>query len=186
MAVMTSSPSSSFPASSPTGLTPSPTAPSHSPTAPRLPAWTPELKPQPAALVDTILARRQGRLLNLDHVLLWSEPVASGWNTFMGNVRTKLSVERKWLELGICTVALLTHAQYEYHHHRPDFLVRQFLPAGVCARKARTLARPHFQYISTARDDGFRYRANILRPAQRRFAKLGGRGWANFMSMIIK
>ena len=122
MAVMTSSPSSSFPASSPTGLTPSPTASSHSPTAPRLPAWTPELKPQPAALVDTILARRQGRLLNLDHVLLWSEPVANGWNTFMGNVRTKLSVERKWLELGICTVALLTHAQYEYHHHRPDFL----------------------------------------------------------------
>jgi alkylhydroperoxidase family enzyme len=72
--------------------------------------------------VDTIRTRRGGRLLNLDHVLLWSEPVASGWNTFMRNVRTGLSVERKWLELGICTVALLTGAHYEYHHHRPDFL----------------------------------------------------------------
>ncbi len=91
-------------------------------TTPRITPWTPELKPQPAELVDTILARRKGRLLNLDHVLLWSEPVARGWNTFMGNVRTGLSVERKWLELGICTVALLTGARYEYHHHRPDFL----------------------------------------------------------------
>jgi alkylhydroperoxidase family enzyme len=91
-------------------------------TPPRITPWTPELKPQPAELVDTILARRKGRLLNLDHVLLWSEPVARGWNTFMGNVRTGLSVERKWLELGICTVALLTGARYEYHHHRPDFL----------------------------------------------------------------
>jgi alkylhydroperoxidase family enzyme len=25
-------------------------------------------------------------------------------------------------ELGICTVALLTGAHYEYHHHAPDFL----------------------------------------------------------------
>ena len=118
---MTSS-TSSTPASSPSGVTPSPSTPSSGPTAPRLPAWTPELKPQPAVLVNTIMARRKGRLLNLDHVLLWSEPVASGWNHFMGDVRTKLSVERKWLELGICTVALLTHAHYEYHHHRPDFL----------------------------------------------------------------
>jgi alkylhydroperoxidase family enzyme len=92
------------------------------PAAPRLPAWSPESKPQPSELVDTIRTRRGGRLLNLDHVLLWSEPVASGWNTFMRNVRTGLSVERKWLELGICTVALLTGAHYEYHHHRPDFL----------------------------------------------------------------
>jgi alkylhydroperoxidase family enzyme len=40
----------------------------------------------------------------------------------MNKVRTGLSVNRKWLELGICTVALLTGADYEYHHHAPDFL----------------------------------------------------------------
>jgi alkylhydroperoxidase family enzyme len=106
------------------------------PSSPRLPAWSPELKPQPAELVDTIRARRGGRLLNLDHVLLWSEPVASGWNVFMRNVRTGLSVDRKWLELGICTVALLTGAHYEYHHHRPDFLA-----AGGQARELAALER---------------------------------------------
>jgi alkylhydroperoxidase family enzyme len=106
------------------------------PAAPRLPAWTPEQKPQPVELVDTIRTRRGGQLLNLDRVLLWSEPVASGWNHFMRNVRTGLSVERKWLELGICTVALLTGAHYEYHHHRPDFL-----SAGGQPRELEALER---------------------------------------------
>jgi alkylhydroperoxidase family enzyme len=33
-----------------------------------------------------------------------------------------LSASRKLCELGICTVALLTGAHYEYHHHAPDYL----------------------------------------------------------------
>jgi alkylhydroperoxidase family enzyme len=37
-------------------------------------------------------------------------------------VRTELPTSRKLRELGICTVALLTGAHYEYHHHAPDFL----------------------------------------------------------------
>ena len=115
---------------------------SHTPTTPRITPWTPELKPQPAELVDTILARRKGRLLNLDHVLLWSEPVARGWNTFMGHVRTGLSVERKWLELGICTVALLTGAHYEYHHHRPDFLAAGGQPQELDALERVLAADP--------------------------------------------
>lgn len=88
----------------------------------RIPAWTPEQKPQPQDLVDAILARRGGALLNLDRALLWSEPVARGWNVYLKNVRTGLPTSRKLCELGICTVALLTGAQYEYHHHAPDFL----------------------------------------------------------------
>jgi alkylhydroperoxidase family enzyme len=40
----------------------------------------------------------------------------------MRNVRTGLSASRKLCELGICTVALLTGAHYEYHHHAPDYL----------------------------------------------------------------
>ena len=35
----------------------------------RIPAWTPELKPQPQDMVDAILARRGGSLLNLDKAL---------------------------------------------------------------------------------------------------------------------
>jgi alkylhydroperoxidase family enzyme len=111
-------------------------------TTPRIPPWSPERKPQPAELVDTIRARRGGRLLNLDHVLLWSEPVASGWNTFMRNVRTGLSVDRKWLELGICTVALLTGAHYEYHHHRPDFLAAGGEPRELEALERALAADP--------------------------------------------
>ncbi len=88
----------------------------------RIPDWTPERHPQPAELVDAILARRGGQLINLDKALLWSEPLARGWNTYLKAVRTELPTSRKLRELGICTVALLTGAHYEYHHHAPDFL----------------------------------------------------------------
>ncbi|MBT9505304.1 carboxymuconolactone decarboxylase family protein [Rhodoferax sp.] len=88
----------------------------------RIPDWTPALKPQPQELVDAILARRGGALLNLDKALLWSEPLARGWNVYLKAVRTELPTSRRLRELGICTVALLTGAQYEYHHHAPDFL----------------------------------------------------------------
>ncbi len=71
---------------------------------------------------NAILERRGGTLLNLDRALLWSEPLARGWNVYLRNVRTGLSASRKLRELGICTVALLTGAHYEYHHHAPDFL----------------------------------------------------------------
>lgn len=88
----------------------------------RLPDWTPERKPQPQDLVDAILARRGGTLINLDKALLWSEPLARGWNTYLRAVRSELPTSLRLRELGICTVALLTGAKYEYHHHAPDFL----------------------------------------------------------------
>jgi alkylhydroperoxidase family enzyme len=88
----------------------------------RIPDWTPERKPQPQDLVDSILQRRGGTFLNLDRALLWSEPLARGWNVYLRSVRTGLAASRKLRELGICTVALLTGAEYEYHHHAPDYL----------------------------------------------------------------
>ncbi|MES2512114.1 MAG: carboxymuconolactone decarboxylase family protein [Pseudomonadota bacterium] len=88
----------------------------------RIPDWTPDLKPQPDELVQAILVRRGGNFLNLDKALLWSEPVARGWNVYLKAVRTELPTSRKLRELGICTVALLTGADYEYHHHAPDFI----------------------------------------------------------------
>ena len=88
----------------------------------RIPDWTPEAKPQPAELVNAILARRGGQLINLDKALLWSEPLARGWNTYLKAVRTELPTSPRLRELAICTVALLTGALYEYHHHAPDFL----------------------------------------------------------------
>ena len=88
----------------------------------RIPPWTPEAKPQPDDLVEAIIERRGGALLHLDQALLWSEPLARGWNVYLKNVRTGLGASRKLRELGICTVALITGAHYEYHHHAPDFL----------------------------------------------------------------
>ena len=88
----------------------------------RIPPWTSELKPQPEALVNAIRARRGGELLNLDRALLWSEPLARGWNTYLKAVRSELGASRRLRELAICTVALITGAHYEYHHHAPDYL----------------------------------------------------------------
>jgi alkylhydroperoxidase family enzyme len=88
----------------------------------RIPDWTPAAHPQPQELVDAILARRGGQFINLDKALLWSEPLARGWNVYLKAVRSELPTSRKLRELGICTVALLTGAAYEYHHHAPDFL----------------------------------------------------------------
>ena len=88
----------------------------------RIPDWPPALKPQPQDLVDAILKRRGGTLIALDKALLWSEPLARGWNVYLKAVRTDLPTSPKLRELAICTVALLTGASYEYKHHAPDFL----------------------------------------------------------------
>jgi len=108
----------------------------------RLPDWTPERKAQPQDLVDAILARRGGTLLNLDKALLWSEPLAHGWNTYLKAVRTELPTSRKLRELGICTVALLTGAHYEYHHHAPDFLAAGGTQAQLDALNTFVQANP--------------------------------------------
>lgn len=102
----------------------------------RIPDWTPDRKPQPQDLVQAILARRGGTLINLDKALLWSEPLARGWNTYLGAVRTGLGASRQLRELGICTVALLTGADYEYHHHAPDFLAAGGTQAELDALQA--------------------------------------------------
>ena len=88
----------------------------------RIPDWTPDAKPQPDDLVQAVLKRRGGEFINLDKALLWSEPLARGWNVYLKAVRSDLPTSWKLRELGICTVALLTGAAYEYHHHAPDFL----------------------------------------------------------------
>jgi alkylhydroperoxidase family enzyme len=108
----------------------------------RIPHWQAELKPQPTDLVEAIRARRGGKLLNLDHVLLWSEPIARGWNIFMKNVRRDLSASAKQRELAICTVALLTGAHYEYHHHAPEFLAAGGQQAELDALALAVKANP--------------------------------------------
>lgn len=108
----------------------------------RIPDWTPEQKPQPTDLVQAILERRGGTLINLDKALLWSEPLARGWNVYLKAVRTGLPTSRKLRELGICTVALLTGAHYEYHHHAPDFVAAGGSQAELDALRMHLEADP--------------------------------------------
>jgi alkylhydroperoxidase family enzyme len=88
----------------------------------RIPVWNPEDAPRDAAVVDAVLKRRGGKLLRLDEALLWSEPLARGWNAYLGEVRQNFAVDKRLKELAICTVAKLTGAQYEYDHHKPHYL----------------------------------------------------------------
>jgi len=108
----------------------------------RIPEWNPEAHPQPATLVQAVLDRRGGHLLNLDKALLWSGPVASGWLAYFQHVRANLTAPRKLCELGICTVALLTKADYEYHHHAPDFLKAGGSPAELEALEVAAANNP--------------------------------------------
>jgi alkylhydroperoxidase family enzyme len=103
---------------------------------PRIP-YQPEQLSEPAALVSAIRARRGGRLLHLDRMLLHSPPLAAGWNGYLKAVRTELSLDARLRELAILAVASLNGAHYEFHHHAPEFLA-----AGGTSPQVDALARP--------------------------------------------
>lgn len=88
----------------------------------RIPDWTPERAPRDPALIDAIRTRRGGRFLNLDLALLWSEPLARGWNAMFRAIRQEFGVDARLKELAICTVAKLTRAEYEFGHHAPEYV----------------------------------------------------------------
>ncbi len=77
---------------------------------------------EPADLVTAIRARRGGELLNLDRMLLHSPELAAGWNLLLGAVRRRFVVSARLREIGICVVAVLNHAEYEFIHHAPELL----------------------------------------------------------------
>jgi len=88
----------------------------------RIPAWTPEAAARDPALIEAILARRGGKFINLDLALLWSQPLARGWNAYVGAVRRELAVSPRLKELAICVVARMTGAGYEFKHHWPEYV----------------------------------------------------------------
>lgn len=55
----------------------------------------------------------------LDLTLLHAPPVAAGWSSFLGAVRTQTSLAADIREICICRVALLNGADYEWEHHLP-------------------------------------------------------------------
>lgn len=88
---------------------------------PRIPYQPHDIK-EPADLVSAIRMRRGGTLLNLDRMLLHSPPFAKGWNEFLREVRTALEISPLLREMAMCVVAVLNGANYEFHHHAPEFL----------------------------------------------------------------
>lgn len=77
---------------------------------------------EPKAVLDAILARRgAGGLMNLDRMLLHSPVFAEGWTVFFRKIRTELVIDAKLRELAMCAVAMLNGAEYEFHHHLPEW-----------------------------------------------------------------
>jgi alkylhydroperoxidase family enzyme len=77
---------------------------------------------EPKDIVAAVRARRGGTLINLDRMLLHSPQLAMGWNTFMKEVRQNLSIPDTLKEIGMCGVAILNRAEYEFFHHAPELL----------------------------------------------------------------
>jgi alkylhydroperoxidase family enzyme len=123
----------------------------------RIPLWTPAAAERDPGLVAAIEQRRGGRLINLDRMLLWSEPLARSWNVFLRTLRQELSLSPKLRELAICVVARATGADYEFHHHVPEFE-----KAGGTAAQVAALDDPDAAAASPLFDD---LASNVIRYA---------------------
>jgi alkylhydroperoxidase family enzyme len=77
---------------------------------------------EPGELVASIRARRGGRLLNLDRMLLVSPPFAAGWGALLREVRGNLKLPAELRELAILLVGVLNRADYEVQQHASEYL----------------------------------------------------------------
>ncbi|ESZ91114.1 hypothetical protein SBOR_8514 [Sclerotinia borealis F-4128] len=76
--------------------------------------------PSDRAIIERVEARRAPRPLQpLDLTLLHSPPVADGWNSFLGAIRTQTGLADDVREIAICRVAICNKAWYEWGHHAP-------------------------------------------------------------------
>jgi len=87
---------------------------------PYVPNPPPATSEEENQIITRIQARRAPRTLQaLDLTLLHSPPVADGWNSFLGAVRTRTTLSPAIRELAICRVAVCNEAWYEWAHHAP-------------------------------------------------------------------
>ncbi|KAL2004752.1 hypothetical protein VTN00DRAFT_3280 [Thermoascus crustaceus] len=110
------------------------------PYAPSTPPSSSTTDPTATAEIYTrIAARRSPRpLIPLDLTLLHSPPIADGWNTLLGAIRTQTTLSQALLELAVCRVAVLNGAVYEWNAHAPLALKAGLPPEAL--RAARELA----------------------------------------------
>lgn len=105
----------------------------------------------PKELVDAIRARRpDGKLLNLDRMLLQSPGLAKGWNGMFGAIRGQLAVPAKLRELAIMSVGALNQAAYEWAQHEKEFLKAGGTDAQLAALKNVTAAAKNTRLFDEA------------------------------------
>ena len=102
----------------------------------RVKLWA-EGDPVDADLLAAVEKRRGGNLLDLDRALLRSTPLAVGWNTLLGQVRTEFSLAPQYRELIMCRVAALNGAEFEWQAHQPLYVA-----AGGTEAKSDALRLP--------------------------------------------
>ncbi|CAG9955319.1 unnamed protein product [Clonostachys rosea f. rosea IK726] len=85
--------------------------------------------------------RRPRPLQPLDLTLLHSPPVADGWNSFIGNIRSKTLISNDIRELAISRVAVLNRAWYEWMHHAPLAIKAGVPREAMDALKSDTLSQ---------------------------------------------
>lgn len=99
---------------------------------PYVPTPPPTATSSDAAIVTRIEARRAPRPLELlDLALLHSFPVADGWNSFLGAIRTKTSLGDDLREIAICRATFCNKAWYELDFHGPLASKAGVSPAGL-------------------------------------------------------
>ncbi|KAL4960213.1 carboxymuconolactone decarboxylase family protein [Aspergillus stella-maris] len=140
------------------------------PYAPSTPQTT---DPETTEIYNRIAARRHPRpIIPLDLALLNSPPVADGWNSFVGAIRTRTSVDPGLLELAVSRVAVLTSAVYEWNAHAP-----LALKGGIKAEELQAVRT----IPSTAAGDADELQKSVLSDKQRAVVR-----YADEMTVNVK
>lgn len=87
----------------------------------RLPYTAPDIA-EPAPLIAELLARRGGKLLDVDRMVLHSPALAAAWNGFFGSIKNNMLLSPKLRELVACAVGSTNGADYQYQQHAGAFL----------------------------------------------------------------
>lgn len=87
----------------------------------RLPYTPPDIA-EPAALVTEMRARRGGKLLEVEHMMLHSPALATAWTGFFGAIKSNTHLSPRLRELVACAVGSANGADYQYKQHGAAFL----------------------------------------------------------------
>jgi AhpD family alkylhydroperoxidase len=91
----------------------------------------------PAPLVARLRARHEGRLLEVERMLLHSPALATAWDGFFGGIKNGLLLSARLRELVACAVGRLNGCDYQFRQHAGPYLA-----AGGTPGQLDALAQP--------------------------------------------